>query len=830
LIVIVILFILRASEGTGRAADAGDELKHAKALQQAGKLAEARPIFARVVDSHPSDKKLESDARLQLSRIDLAEGHHAEAVNMARQAAVIAHAVQDPGIEGNALNTIGMAETYLGLYSEALADFKMSLVAARASHDLAAEVTRLNNLGNVLFYQGRYADAMQQYRDALKIVDGHAGEAWNASRRQLTIANVAALYQRLGQYRNALATYDTMHVSSSALPAVERAQLLTNMGALYRRLGDPVKALETYRAAQALYRENALRNGEITVLNNIGIAQVLDLNAEPDALRSFDEAFRMAQESGSKPMALQSRLYRGETLFRLSRYGNAQQDFEGALALAREVHAPEDEWKALYGLARCANVAGNAERARKDLEQSVEVIENIRSNAGTGTPRNGFLADKRQVYDLLIELELRAARPDVKHLYRLMEQSRARSLKDVKRTAAMRDADAVQRVLAPGTLFLEYWMSGDAVAVLWMTNAASGTHSRMDETNFRKDITDLAKSLSKPNDGSWRERAARVSKTILGGLESQLSSGTVRRIIVVPDRELAGISLDVLPIGASGKRLIDVASISYLPTAALLRGGSADRKPVPFWTRTMLAFADPAPSSAQDASDLTTLPVPGRLPGAVAEVEAIAGQLNGRISIHSGAEARKQYLDQVNQYAILHLATHAAIDPEDANRSYILFAPSRPSQAYDPLFLKEVPTLNLDHVDLVTASACETQSGVFVEGEGVENFSQAFLSAGARGVVTSLWRVDDRATASLMERFYRNLADGQEGAEGLRRAKLSDSRHPFYWAAFVLSGDGGVRLPRVISWFTTLAAALLIAAIALVGAHFVRMQGRRGSR
>ena len=135
--------------------------------------------------------------------------------------------------------------------------------------------------------------------------------------------------------------------------------------------------------------------------------------------------------------------------------------------------------------------------------------------------------------------------------------------------------------------------------------------------------------------------------------------------------------------------------------------------------------------------------------------------------------------------------------------------------------------MDLSRVDLVTASACETQNGEFVEGEGTENFSQAFLSSGARSVISSLWRVDDKATASLMKNFYGALSSGTPASEALRQAKLKDTRHPFYWAAFVLSGDPDVRLPLVITWTMALAGALALVGLILVAVHFLRTSGRK---
>jgi CHAT domain-containing protein len=99
--------------------------------------------------------------------------------------------------------------------------------------------------------------------------------------------------------------------------------------------------------------------------------------------------------------------------------------------------------------------------------------------------------------------------------------------------------------------------------------------------------------------------------------------------------------------------------------------------------------------------------------------------------------------------------------------------------------------------DLVTLSACSTGLGKLVNGEGILGLTRAFFYAGARNVAVSLWNVNDSATAALMTSFYRNLNRGLAKAEAMHQAKLdlihsppSTWRHPYFWAAFVIEGEG----------------------------------------
>jgi CHAT domain-containing protein len=134
----------------------------------------------------------------------------------------------------------------------------------------------------------------------------------------------------------------------------------------------------------------------------------------------------------------------------------------------------------------------------------------------------------------------------------------------------------------------------------------------------------------------------------------------------------------------------------------------------------------------------------------------------------------------------------------------------------------EVYGLDLRNADLVVLSACETQLGELGPegepvgvgaGDEVVGLTRAFFFAGTPSVIASLWSVDDRSTGMLMEQFYKHLQGGMGKAVALRQAQLgvrAEYPSPYYWAGFVLSGDGGAvgdikpapssREPSVLAW------------------------------
>jgi CHAT domain-containing protein len=252
-----------------------------------------------------------------------------------------------------------------------------------------------------------------------------------------------------------------------------------------------------------------------------------------------------------------------------------------------------------------------------------------------------------------------------------------------------------------------------------------------------------------------------------------------------------------------------------------------------------------------------------RLPGTRYEVEALAHLFE---SVHqptrvlTDTAASDPGLDRLaasgtlGKFAFIHLATHGLIDQAIPQRSAVILTqtdlPDPLTQvlnhqpAYDGrLVMREIQRTWDLKAELVTLSACETAGGQYAGGEGFVGFTQALLMSGARGVCLSLWKVDDTATALLMQRFYANLlgarpglsqampkaealAEAKRWLRGLRReevaglaASLSGGEarskgapkrqpvatlavpsgsgddhpyaHPYYWAAFVLVGDPG---------------------------------------
>ena len=145
-------------------------------------------------------------------------------------------------------------------------------------------------------------------------------------------------------------------------------------------------------------------------------------------------------------------------------------------------------------------------------------------------------------------------------------------------------------------------------------------------------------------------------------------------------------------------------------------------------------------------------------------------------------------------FGVLHLAVHGFADPLYPERSALVLG-ADPKAGEDGLLqVREIKKLRLN-ADLTTLSACDTGVGKLQGEEGISDLAEAFLAAGSKTVVASLWSADDTFASALMERFYQRLALGEETSSALRGAKLDlltkygEQVSPFYWAGFVAIGD-----------------------------------------
>ena len=190
------------------------------------------------------------------------------------------------------------------------------------------------------------------------------------------------------------------------------------------------------------------------------------------------------------------------------------------------------------------------------------------------------------------------------------------------------------------------------------------------------------------------------------------------------------------------------------------------------------------------------------LPSSIDEVLAVRAALGpSGTRVLKGLQATETAITaaDLQTYDVMHLAVHGLSNTVYPDRAALVLLSNKSAGDDGFLQLPEIVQLKLKS-DLVVLSACESAVGALQGQEGVSNLSRAFLLAGARTVVSSLWAIDDKSSLYLMRRFYRRIAKGQSFGLALREAKRDMLRDfgpnavPYNWAAFTLEGLGSAKL------------------------------------
>ncbi|HEX4427088.1 MAG TPA: CHAT domain-containing tetratricopeptide repeat protein [Terriglobales bacterium] len=823
---VLVTGVFSSSETTPRAS-LDEKIQQADKLQDQGAIEASRQLYESLLPGlREGDPSRQLGHVLNgLSNVAASEGNYRVAVDFAQQAEGVYRELGDSERESYAINSRGIAQGELGLYPAAQASFRQALALSQSVGDFETQVRTLNNLGNVYYFPGNYLEALHAYQDAWNILGLRTAnkDKWNDYWRQITQVNEATLYQRLGRYQSALEIYKKVELSPKGLSASDRAQILTNLGVVYRRLGDPYKALDSYQSALTLYSEQHDSGGEINVLKNIGIVYALDQNNPEKAEEFFERSLARARATQNHREEMQAHLYLGETLFRKKDFQKGVEEFQEALTQARKLGTTEDQWKALYGIGRAEESLAQPAQAEAEYREAISTIEASRVQLQLSALRAEFLADKRDVYDALISLLLK--KNDVKESFAFLERSRARTFQDRLASDSFSEVvkpavptlDEAQKYLDSSTILMEFWVSGDRIALIWCTRDSFGMQQTQLSSEERAAAMSFLRGMPDNLQGNWRSQAAILSRLIPNDLSMP---SNMKHLLIVPDGWLSSVPFDLVPIPGNPRALsIERYDISYLPTAALLRR-SRDRVTRFPWMPELAAFGNPVfETDTKIAGSLAGANGLMALPFSSEEIQSVAKMTSGKAESFLGAQDLKSAFlsDKARSSPILHVSTHAFADADVPEDSRILFSSDAGSKEPDYVFLRELYDMDLRGVDLATLSACDTERGKMIRGEGVQAFSRALLFAGSRSSLTTLWRVDDQPTSEFVKQFYYfALEKHQSKAEALRSAKLkflrsgTMLRNPAHWAAFVLNGDGFDPLPRFISWAELVASSALI--------------------
>ncbi|GAC1314461.1 MAG: CHAT domain-containing protein [Chloroflexota bacterium] len=613
------------------------------------------------------------------------------------------------------------------------------------------------------------------------------------------------------------------------------------------RLGEHAGALEALDAAESLFDRHRWEAGLASI--RVGRAVVLGHRGEWQAALDEIGAIRdTLVDRGLVVRTIEADLVRARALRAIGDGNGATEAATSAHTLAVQRGLPWLDYHAMRSLGDVARDAGDLPAAYTAYVGAIENLERVQGRI-LSEYRASFLADKVDVYEPAVELALAGAAgvgdSAAATALEWAERSRARALVDAlsggvdirvrprthgQRALAdelsrLRDQHAAEPGLADGrgvghidlerrivqvveelrlagvddferlsllqgrvvlprdelgdrTALIEYFPcggdTGDLIAfvvdqrrvrAMRLPNALEGVRRTLDA--FGLNLGAVAANTRSARAMAVNARALGQSlyRALIAPLADELSG--LERLVIVPYGILHGVPFAALHDGQG--YLLERFELAEAPSATSL---SFCLRP-----RQRAATSRRAVVLAHSAD--------GAMPGAVAEGHAVADALGATRFIE--LEATRQQLRSVAARAeVLHIAAHG-----QARVDAPLFSSVR--LADGDLTVLECFELQLDAA-LVTLSACETGHGVLEPGDEQIGLTRAFIYAGARTVVHSRWRIDDRVTTSLMTRFYRELQSGRGRAASLRTAQIAcltdnATAHPFYWAPFTLVGD-----------------------------------------
>lgn len=700
--------------------------------------------------------------------------------------------------EGSVLNGMGYVSREIGDWQKSLQYYQYARAIFASVHDQLGEIEAIQGSGKALTAMKNYRPLLPLYQAELRL----ARQAGDPLAVAYALEDMAAAYEAQRNYAQAETFY------SRSLEAYRTANHLHSEGDVLIRLGHLQATQKKYAQAFAsLERANALKEqtGQIEDVAKIQyeLASIYRrLNRPQDALSAIEKTIDIIEKQRVTISHFDSRA---------SYFASVHRYY----ALYVQV---------LMLLHRRDPTLGFAEKAFDASERSkVRSLLDLLTASSQDAPCDELLQRQMQAGQ-----GTEAGIAEVK----LIAPPLPPSTLTMKEVQAELDAD--------DTILLEYAL-GDEISYLWVLDKhRTASHELPPSGQIKRLVESFRRTLLPPlwKDGEaaaeYQARARRVhqefqlySRQLSRLLLGPVALARVKRILIVPDGSLQYIPFASLPLPSptvGEEPLVSRQEVVILPSASVLaslRKAAAKRNPP---TATAAIFADPVfepddprlstfrsppnssmqerpPALSRAIQDIGASSYIARLPASRTEANAIATILRSRdpqgVHIALDFDANRDYVltHGLAQFRFLHFATHGVVDTRYPERSGLILSlidrKGRKGDGY--LRLGDIYNLKLS-ADLVVLSSCESALGQDLASEGIVGLPRAFLHAGAKSVIATLWKVNDQATAKLMAGLYARIQRGESPSSALRGAQLEmvhDEQwsKPYYWAAFALQGD-----------------------------------------
>ena len=730
----------------------------------------------------------------------------------------IAIEIGDLAGKGAACGNLGGAYQSLGNYRKAIEYHEKDLKIAIESGDRGGEGATYANLGIACLSLGDYRKAIEYHEKDLKIAR-QIGDRGGEGRAYTNLGNA---YQSLGDYRKAI-KYIAKHleIAREIGDRCGEGKGYGNLGSACLSLGDYRKALKYYEKYLKIAIEIGDREGEGRAYGNLGIAYN-SLGDYRKAIKYHEKRLTIAIEIGNR--GGKGRAYRnfGNAYQSLGDYPKAIEYDEKSLKIAIEIGDKAGEGEAYGNIGREFSSLEQIENAVENFGCAVDVFNSLRSRLKSKDNwKINFRELHQKTYTALWVSLLRIKKID-EALF-AAEQGRAQTLSDnlliqYKLDASLSPAtidtkETISRLLtkiSSPTLFLatkdfttNIWFLRKGKKVRFRNGRLEGDKTEKDpllallksslekigaeDTKRCEDRTfdeidndssfsikvrgeGVGKPPSPPLDNPFKPFYDAVIDPILDMLEPQDDE-----LVIVPDGALCltpwsavfeSIRIRIVPSLTSYQLILSVPEGHHKKKGALLVG-------------------NPCLKELKKPLD--------DLPCAQEEVEMIASVL--KTTPLTGIHATKaEVLKRMSSVGLIHIAAHGnertgeiALSP---NPGWSSKFPQRKDYI---LKMSDVHAANL-RARLVVLSCCHSGRGRVLKGEGVVGIARAFLAAGARSVLVTLWAIDDEATMVFMKSFYQQLKEGKTASAAVQQSMkfLRESEQFYemkYWAPFQLIGD-----------------------------------------
>ena len=765
--------------------------------------------------------------------------------------------------EANALNNLGMLETRIGDPTRAIEWLDVARARYAAIDYAVGQENSLGQLGVAYSERGELSRAFAYLDSAVTIATKYGLREPEADDLKL----IAELYENAGDHvraldflRRARAVCDSLEMATKlGHVALAEAQVYAALGntslararareaaerqrvahahmdelqaelfgaVLAQRAGDSTTARAILGAARTT--ADSLGRGTARIAYTLGAARVADLARRPrELIATLDANQRdtslLTAEEHAEAEALRARAY-----FRLAQYNVAAEAGRRAVASLERIRG-----NLATGAQRSSYTANRAD-VYADLvvtlltigkvDEAFRVADGARGRgllehlgaAKRGLPSRGSARDIAAGDSLLRRIDLlidrlrsrdSARSPNQSRLPEAVDGTVARQLADARREyeglseritrtdprsrllgVGEVDVAAVRRALVPNEALVEFLSSSDRLVIFVVSrDRVRWLNSSVSSSDLAEQVH-LARELIASRNAGADEPLRDLYRKLIAPVEGANLLSGIDHLVIVPHA-----ALTYLPFGAlrgdavhGGHYLAERYSIITLPSASALPALRERRTDVLTRTATVLA------------------PLPVELPFTRGEAVAVGAELIHPQIVVGGDATEALLRHALSTSAIVHVASHGALNVESPMFSSVRLARSTSSGVHDDdngrFETYEVLSLEI-RSRLVFLSGCETALGPawsssYSHGEDYATLAQAFLFSGAHNVIATLWPINDRGAADFARAFYSALASSapSQALAAAQRALINNPSYaaPYYWAAYVLSGSGAL--------------------------------------